>query len=206
MAARKIIPRLVEARLQEALGDSPVVLIHGPFQLSRPTIRDYVTRLEQVFLIEELPPWHSNRLSRLVKKPKLHMGDTGLAAALLGLDAAALYEDRETYGQLLETFVVQELRRLASGHEHEIRFHHFRTKDGFEVDVVLEGPGRRLAGIEVKASSTVTTADFRGLRKLAGVVGERFVAGVVLYDGETSASFGDNLYAVPIRALWEKTA
>jgi hypothetical protein len=49
----------------------------------------------------------------------------------------------------------------------------------------------------------VTAADFRGLRKLAEATGKRFVAGVVLYDGETSARFGDRLYAVPIRALWE---
>ena len=99
-----------------------------------------------------------------------------------------------------------ELRRLASGHEDDIRFHHFRDKDGYEVDMVLERAGRQLAGIEIKASSTVTAADFRGLRKLAGAAGKRFTAGVVLYDGETSAGFGENLYAVPIWALWEKTA
>lgn len=51
----------------------------------RPTIRDYTTLLERIFLLEHLPPWHGNRLGRLVKTPKLHVGDTGLAAALLGL-------------------------------------------------------------------------------------------------------------------------
>jgi hypothetical protein len=49
----------------------------------------------------------------------------------------------------------------------------------------------------------VTAADFRGLRKLKEAAGKRFAAGVVLYDGETSAPFGDAMYAVPIRALWE---
>lgn len=206
IASLDTLPRLLALAAGQTAHLLNVADLAGPFQLSRPTIRDYVTLLEQVFLIEELPPWHSNRLKRLVKKPKLHMGDTGLAAALLGLDAASLYEDRETYGQLLETFVLGELRRLASGFEEELRFHHFRAKDGYEVDVVLEGLGRKLAGIEVKASSTVTAADFRGLRKLARTTGERFCTGVVLYDGEISAGFGDNLYAVPVRALWEKTA
>lgn len=206
IASLDALPRLLALAAGQTARLLNVADLAGPFQLSRPTIRDYVTLLVQVFLIEELPPWHSNRLRRLVKKPKLHVGDTGLAAALRGLDADTLYEDRETYGQLLETFVLGELRRLASGHEDEIRFHHFRDKDGYEVDMVLERTGRKLAGIEVKASSTVTAADFRGLRKLAAAVGKRFTAGVVLYDGETSAGFGDNLYAVPIRALWEKTA
>jgi hypothetical protein len=60
-----------------------------------------------------------------------------------------------------------------------------------------------VAGIEVKAAATVTAADFRGLRKFRDAAGKRFVGGVVLYDGETSASFGDGLFAVPLRALWE---
>jgi hypothetical protein len=177
----------------------------GPFQLSRPTIREYVTLLARVFLLEELPPWHSNRLKRMVKTPKLHVGDTGLACALLGLDADALWEDRATLGQLVETFVFQELRRQASWHDDDIRFHHFRDKDLAEVDIVLECGSRGVAGVEVKAAATVTAADFRGLRKLKAALGRRFAGGVVIYDGETSASFGEGLYAVPIRALWEQT-
>jgi predicted AAA+ superfamily ATPase len=137
-----------------------------------------------------------------VKTPKLHLGDTGVAATLLGLDAGSLYEDRETLGQMFETFVYQELRRQASGHDDEIRFHHFRDKDGYEVDVVLERGGRQVAGIEVKAAATVTAADFRGLRKLASTLGRRFAAGVLLYDGEAGVTFGDRLFAVPIGALW----
>ena len=175
----------------------------APFQVSRPTIRDYVTLLERVFLLDSLPPWHSNRLSRLVKTPKLHIGDTGLACALLGVDAAALKADRTLLGQLLETFVFQELRRQASWQDEPMAFHHYRDKDGVEVDVVIERGSRQLAGVEVKASATVTSADFRGLRKLKDAAGRRFAAGVVLYDGETSASFGDGLHAVPLRALWE---
>lgn len=203
IASLDALPRLLTLAAGQTARLLNVTDLAGPFQLSRPTIRDYVTLLQQVFLIEELPPWHSNRLSRLVKTPKLHVGDTGLAVSLLGLDARALYEDRNVLGQLLETFVYQELRRQASGEHDEIRFHHFRDKDGYEVDVMLERGGRQVAGIEVKAAATVTAGDFRGLRKLASAAGRRFAAGVVLYDGETSASFGDHLYAVPIRALWE---
>jgi uncharacterized protein len=60
-----------------------------------------------------------------------------------------------------------------------------------------------VAGVEVKASATVTAADFKGLRKLQDAAAGRFAAGVVLYDGEIAAGFGERLYAVPIRALWE---
>jgi hypothetical protein len=175
----------------------------APFQQSRQTIRDYVTLLERVFLLEEAPPWHSNRLKRLIKTPKLHVCDSGLACALLGVDAAGLAEDRALLGQLLETFVFQELRRLASFSDAPIGFHHFRDRDGVEVDIVLERGAREVAGIEVKASGTVVASDFRGLRKLREAAGKRFKAGIVLYDGEVSAPFGESLYAVPVRALWE---
>ena len=175
----------------------------APFQVSRPTVRDYVTLLEQVFLLETLPPWHSNRHRRLVKRPKLHLGDTGLACALLGTGVAGLAANRPLLGQLLETFVYQELRRQASWHDDFMSFFHFRDKDGVEVDIVIERGMQAIAGVEVKAGATVTASDFRGLRKLKDAAGSRFAGGVVLYDGEMSASFDDRLYAVPIRRLWE---
>jgi predicted AAA+ superfamily ATPase len=200
-----VLPRLLALAAGQTARLLNVSDLASPFQVSRPTIQEYVTLLERLFLLEELPPWHANRISRLVKTPKLHAGDSGLAAALLGLGAAALAEDRETFGQLVETFVLQELRRQASWHEDEFRFYHFRDHHRGEVDVVVERSGREVAGIEVKTAASVDSGDFRGLRRLKEAAGRRFVAGAVLYDGERSASFGDGLFAVPIRALWETT-
>ena len=197
-----VLPRLLALAAGQTARLINISDLASPFQLSRPTIRDYVTLLARVFVLEELPPWHNNRLSRLIKTPKLHVGDTGVACALLGLDAAALWQDRATLGQLVETFVFQELRRHASWQDEEVRFHHYRDKDGGEVDIVVERGGH-IAGVEVKASATVIPADFRGLKKLKEAAGKRFAAGAVLYDGETGASFGDGMYAVPIRSLWE---
>jgi hypothetical protein len=143
-----------------------------------------------VFLLDEVAPWHSTRLSRLVKTPKLHVGDTGLACALPTVDAAGLRADRTLLGQLLETFVFQELRRQASWFEDPLSFFHFRDRDRVEVDLVIERGARSVAGVEVKAGATVTAAEFRGLRKLKEAAGKRFAGGVVLYDGEMSAGFG----------------
>ena len=203
ISALDALPRLLSLAAAQTARLLNVADLAAPFQLSRPTIHDYVTLLERVFLLETLPPWHSNRLSRLVKTPKLHLGDSGLACALLGVDAASLAADRPLLGQLLETFVFQELRRQASWRDEPIGFFHFRDKDGAEVDIVLERGARELVGVEVKASATVTVADFRGMRKLREAAGKRFAAGVVLYDGEITASFGDGFFAVPLRALWE---
>lgn len=196
------LPRLLQLAAGQTARLLNVSELAAPFQLSRPTIRDYVTLLERIFLIELLPPWHSNRLSRLIKTPKLHLGDTGLASSLLGVDAGALAKDRPLLGQFLETFVFQELRRQASWGEAAIGFHHFRDKDGYEVDIVLEREGQAVAGVEVKAAATISESDFRGLRKFREASGARFACGVVLYDGESTVRFAEDLFAVPIRALW----
>lgn len=196
------IPRLLKLAAGQSARLLNVSDLASPFQLSRPTIRDYLGLLEQVFLIDFLPPWHGNRIKRLVKTPKLHLGDTGLAGALLGLDVAQLNEDRGLLGQLLETFVYGELKRQASWHETDLAFHHFRDKDGYEVDLVIQQDGRRFTGIEIKAASTVTERDFRGLRRFRETVGKGFNSGAVLYDGEHLLPFGEGMYAVPLSALW----
>ena len=106
-------------------------------------------------------------------------------------------------GQVMETFVFQELQRQAGWNETPVRFSHYRDRDQVEVDIVLERGVSAVAGVEVKASATVRPADFRGLRKLRKIAGDRFTNGVVLYDGEMTVSFGGGLYAVPTRRLWE---
>lgn len=198
------LPRLLQLAAGQTARLVNVAEMASAFQLSRPTIRDYVVLLERIFLLEHLPPWHSNRLRRLIKTPKLHLGDTGLASALLGVDAEFLIKDRAMLGQLLETFVFQELKRQASWSDMPVQFYHFRDKDGVEADIVLEKAGT-VAGIEIKAAATVMKKDFRGLKKLREATGKRFAAGVVVYDGEHVVGFGEKLYAVPIRALWETT-
>lgn len=199
----EVLPRLLSYAASQTAHLLNVSELAGPFQVSRQTIRDYLTLLENIFLLDELQPWHTNRISRMIKTPKLHINDTGVACSLLGMQSESLYADRTIYGQMLETFVYQELRREASWYEDEFKFYHYRTRDQKEVDIVIERGAKQLVGIEVKASSTVTTRDFYGLRQLKTYAGNRFEKGVVLYDGDKSLGFGDEMYAIPIRCIWE---
>lgn len=197
------LPKLLALAATQTAQLINVAELSAPFELTRQTIHDYVVLLERVFLLERLPAWHANQLRRLVKRPKLHMADTGVACALVGLDADGLHGDRQTLGPMLETFVLQELRRQASWREDPIDFFHMRDRDGYEVDIVLEHGRKAVAGIEVKAAASVNDADFSGLRKLRDAVGKRFAAGVVLYDGRAVVDHGGGFYAVPVRRLWE---
>lgn len=70
------------------------------------------------------------------------------------------------------------------------------------MDFVLENPVGDVVGIEVKASSTVKANDFKGLKYLSELLGERFLRGIVLYTADQPVPFASNLYALPVSALW----
>lgn len=67
---------------------------------------------------------------------------------------------------------------------------------------MIETGSGALVGMEAKASATVNTGDFKGLRKLADACGDDFKLGVVLYDSARTVPFGDRLLAAPISCLW----
>ena len=73
-----------------------------------------------------------------------------------------------------------------------------------EVDLVVENAAGQLVGIEVKAAATVKEADLRGLKKLAGLAGDSFKMGVLLYDGDETMPLGDRIWAAPLSTLWGK--
>jgi len=197
------LPKLLALAATQTARLANLSELASEFELSRPTIRNYLTLIERLFLVEYLPPWFNNRAKRLIKSPKLHFGDTGLACNLLHCSAAELYEQRAILGQLLETFVFDELERQATAHAERLAFHHLRDKDGYEVDVIVQR-GSRYVDIEVKAANSVHEGDFRGIKRLRELLGSQFHAGIVLYDGEHVLPFGDQLLAVPLSALWAR--
>jgi predicted AAA+ superfamily ATPase len=171
---------------------------------ARTTLR-YLDLCEEIFLIKRIPAWSSNLGKRAISTPKVAFVDSGVAAYLLSQDEKRLANIEGPLGPLLEGFVLMELARQIEWAEEEVRLYHYRTKDNVEVDAVLETMDGRIAGVEIKASATVRSSDFQGLRMLARRAGDAFSAGVVLYSGSESLSFGERLRALPVSALWELT-
>lgn len=175
--------------------------IGGQLGMDSKTAQKYLGVLENIFLIKRVAPWSGNELSRLVKTPKLHFLDAGLLASVLRLTPEHAMADRARFGATLESWVYGELAKTLSLTPEHWQIFHYRDKDQVEVDFVLESTDRQLIGIEVKATATVTLADFRGLKKLQTLTGSRFTSGIVLYDGEQVLPFGERLWAVPLALL-----
>lgn len=174
----------------------------GQSGIPRTTLVRYLQLLSSVFLIKSVPAWSSGQTYRATGTPKLAFVDTGIACHLIGQDAIRLGEPDGAAGAMMENFVVMELARQLTWSDERARLYHYRTKDKLEVDAILETPDGRVVGVEVKAGATVRTQDLAGLRNLATHVGERFVAGIVLYTGQQTLPFGEKLRAVPLDALW----
>lgn len=175
----------------------------GQSGIPRTTLVRYLELLASVFLIKSIPAWSSGQTTRAIGAPKLTFVDTGIACHLIGQDLSRLESPGGASGQMMENFVLMELARQLSWSNERGRLYHYRTRDNREVDAVIETPDGRIVGVEVKAGATVRTEDLNGLRNLAGLAGDRFVAGYVLYTGQQTLPFGDRIRAVPLGALWQ---
>ena len=200
------LPRLLELVAVRSTGLLNMAELSRTLGLPLNTLKRYLGLLEAVFLLATLPAWSSHLGKRLVKSPKLLLRDTGLMGHLIGADHDRLRMDPDLLGGLLETFAAAELRKLLGWSRSRARLFHYRTHPGHEVDLLLERADGRVAGIEVKASSSVGPRDFRGLQSLSEALGAAFHRGVVLYSGSELLPFGPKLWAVPASALWSELA
>lgn len=172
--------------------------------LSSITTRTYRHLLQNSFIALELPPWHRNTNKRLVKASKGYFYDTRLLCHLLQRPPHELAKhDPARFGHVLENFVATELLKLInnSGGEHQLLF--YRTRDGREVDFVIENSKGQIIGIEVKYAETITEKDLQGIKELQQVAGKDFGAGYVLCNTPRALPFGDNITLLPFQALWD---
>lgn len=196
------LPALLQVLAHHSGQLTNLTQIGGQLGIDDKTTRRYIGILEQLFLVQRVSPWFRNRINRLVKTPKLHFLDSGLLAAMQGLTAEQIAKNRSRLGALLETFVFSEILKQTAWIEQSYTLSHYRDKDQDEVDFIVEDERGAMVGIEVKASATVRSSDFKGIRKLLRNCGGDLKLGVVLYDGETIVPFGDRLFAAPISCLW----
>ena len=164
-------------------------------------VKSYIEILDLMFIIKRMPAYLKNRAKRLATHmPKMHYVDTGLACHLLGLRSEEQLLNSPSYGGLLENLIYMECYKQAAWAKEDVNLYHFRDNRQYEVDLVLERDNGRITGIEVKASASVKTQDFRGLAKLAAFAGPLFASGVLFYTGEDILPFnisGQRFYALP---------
>ncbi len=130
------------------------------------TVKNYYSILEDTLLGFHLEAYHSSVRKRLSLKPKFYLFDTGVQRTLMGHLNLPLAESTSAFGELFKSFVVNECLRLSQYAENDYRFFYLRTKEGLEIDLVVERPGLPLLLIEIKSGTQVGEAHLKSLRTL----------------------------------------
>ncbi len=174
-------------------------------QISNKTVLSYVELLESMYIIKTVPSYHVNTSLRVIKSPKIHFIDTGLACHLLNVNAQKLFIKKDSlYGGLIENFVFSELYKQSTYCQSRVEIYHFRDLRKKEVDFVLENSEGGIIGIEVKAKATITKKDLKGMLELAKEAKENFINGIIFYGGNKTKPIsidGQLFYCIPLAVL-----
>lgn len=175
---------LVASRHGQMLNRSDIA---APLGVSVPTISEWLHVLELTGQIIVVPPYFENFGKRLVKSPKIYIGDSGLACHLLGIRTAAELERSVFLGSIFEGFVASELvkHQVNSGARREI--YYFRDRKGLEVDFLVPSNEGGIWTIECRASKTVYPSDTRGLATLGQAIQSKPVRSVLVHRSSLTA-------------------
>jgi len=135
------------------------------------TIREYYSILQETFIGMALEPWDKSTKRKAVSASKFYFFDTGVLAALAGMKT--LERNSDTFGNFLETWLVNEVRAYISYRRLHLPLRYWRTTAGYEVDMVVDDE----TAIEIKATRRVAREDLKGLAALKeeGIVEKFFL-------------------------------
>jgi predicted AAA+ superfamily ATPase len=173
--------------------------------LARDTVRDYLTALERIMIIEDQPAWapHLRSRSRIRSAAKRHLVDPSLAAAALRATPERLLADLNLLGLLFESLVVRDLRVYAQASDATVL--HYRDNTGLEVDAIVEVADGRWAAFEVKLGPGQIDDAAHTLLTFASRVDTTKCGAPAALGVITVAGYGyrrpDGVHVIPIAAL-----
>lgn len=170
------------------------------------TIERYIDIFERRFLIRKLPNLALQAHKQTQSRPKVHPIDSSFSIEEFKQAGKDIFgDDRTLLGSMLESYVVSQIVPEAQWSSRFPEAFYWRQagKQPKEVDLVLLN-NNELIGIEVKAASNVRPADFDGLNALSE--DPRFIRGFLVYTGKKIIRHRDNIWAIPLEALWSNDA
>ncbi len=201
-----LLRRYFEALALNTAGIAHDRTLYEAAGIDRKTALAYERLLTNLLVLETLPAWSTNRLSRLAKAAKRYLVDPSLATTALRVDETAVLRDGDLLGRILDTFVVAQIRPEVELSSNAPRLHHLRARDGgHEIDLLADMPLGDVLAIEIKATAAPKASDARHLAWLRDRLGERFLAGAVLHTGPRPFTLGERILALPICSIWNGT-
>jgi predicted AAA+ superfamily ATPase len=179
--------------------------IMSALSIKKPTFDSYFSILQNMFLVDTVSPWLKTDYEYVSKKPKIFMSDTGLMAEILGWNLDQIEFDQDKCGKLIETFVHNQLVAEIDACSGKFFLYQYRDSEKREIDFVIQNRNNDILAIEVKSGSNVSGDSFKHIKWFREKMSKKMneFVGIVLYTGRNIAKFGDNLWAIPMDALWK---
>lgn len=150
---------LVAGRTGQELNASTLA---GDVGVSVNTIRAWLSVLEASYLVLLLPAWHTNTRKQVVRSPKIHLLDSGLACSLLGIRSVDQLISHPLRGAIFESWMVAEVAKARLHTGQPLRMFHYREARGPEVDLLVQQESSWILA-EAKSGSTVDSSFFAGM-------------------------------------------
>ena len=181
VADRAVVVRLLQAIGATSSAELNIEQLSSSMGVPATTLRRHVELLETLFLIRRVPAWSSNLLSRSIKRPKVHVTDTGLLAYLVGADERRIEADLHLGGMFYESFVAMELYRQSPGSTTVPSSSTSATATSARSTSSSSTVTDRSPRSKSSPPRPSTSRDFRGLALLRDKLGNAFKAGALLY-------------------------
>ena len=167
--------------------------------LSEATVSNYLSMLEMIYQVSILRAYSSNISKRFIKSPKFYLTDSGVLAHLLNIATTQDLLNSSKKGEVIETFIYNELLKHIGYSSIMPNIYHYRTNDKKEIDFIIE-KGDKIFAIEVKSSHTIKMDYFKHIIDFQKK-SDKEIVGIVFYMGDSILPFGDSeykRYALPI--------
>jgi predicted AAA+ superfamily ATPase len=126
-------------------------------------VSSYFQILEDTLLGLLIEPFHTSVRKSIVGSPKFYFFDTGVIRTLNNALTLDVLPQTYNFGELFESFIINEIFRLQSYYKKDYRLNYLRTKSGVEVDLVVTRPGKKTLLLEIKSTTNVTEEQVKPL-------------------------------------------
>lgn len=173
--------------------------------LSDKSISSYITALQRIFVVEDLPAWLPSLRSKTAIRSavKRHFIDPSIAAAVMRTNPQGILKDFEYFGFLFESLCTRDIRIYAQRNDGDV--FHYRDKSGLEADMIIRLRDGRWAAVEVKLGNSQIEEAASNLLKLKEKIDEETMGKasflMILTGGQYAYRRDDGVFVVPIGCL-----
>ncbi len=196
------IPELLKLLAMQSANLLNISNLTNKLKLSFDTVGNYIFLLEAMFLIERLKPYEKNIGKQVKKMNKLYFTDTGFISSLLKITKDKLLTDRQLFGQLLENYIYNEMKKHISFSNKDFEMFYYRDNKTYEVDFIIENNNGEIICVEVKSAQNITKNELKGLRSFKRNFEKIITSMYVFYGGEEISAMNiDNfpVYLLPYK-------